>query len=61
MAEYYGVGVLPARVRKPKDKPNVENGVQNVERWVLAPLRKQIFFSLAEAEPGHETAAGGPQ
>ena len=49
MAEYYGVGVLPARVRKPKDKPNVENGVQNVERWVLAPLRKQIFFSVAEA------------
>jgi transposase len=49
MAVYYGVGVLPTRVRKPKDKPHVENGVQNVERWVLAPLRKQIFFSLAEA------------
>jgi len=49
MAEYYGVGVLPTRVRKPKDKPHVENGVQNVERWVLAPLRKQVFFSLAEA------------
>lgn len=50
MAEYYGVGVLPTRVRKPKDKPNVENAVQNVERWVLAPLRKQIFFSVAEAD-----------
>ena len=49
MAEYYGVGVLPTRVRKPKDKPSVENGVQNVERWVLAPLRKQIFFSVTEA------------
>jgi len=49
MAEYYQVAVLPARVRKPKDKPAVENGVQNVERWVLAPLRHQTFFSEAEA------------
>ena len=49
MAEYYQVAVLPARVRKPKDKPAVENGVQNVERWVLAPLRHRTFFSEAEA------------
>ena len=48
MAMYYKVAVLPARPRKPKDKPKVENGVQNVERWVLAPLRKRTFFSLAE-------------
>jgi len=49
MAEYYQVAVLPARVRKPRDKGNVENGVQNVERWVLAPLRNQTFFSVGEA------------
>ena len=49
MAEYYQVAVLPARVRKPRDKGTVENGVQNVERWVLAPLRNQTFFSLGEA------------
>ena len=49
MAEYYQVAVLPARVRKPRDKGHVENGVQNVERWVLAPLRHQTFFSEAEA------------
>jgi transposase len=49
MAEYYQVAVLPARVRKPKDKPSIENGVQNVERWVLAPLRHRTFFSEAEA------------
>ena len=48
MAEYYQVAVLPARVRKPRDKGSVENGVQNVERWVVAPLRNQTFFSLAE-------------
>jgi transposase len=49
MAEYYQVAVLPARVRKPRDKGNVENGVQNVTRWMLAPLRHQTFFSEAEA------------
>jgi transposase len=49
LAEHYGLAVLPARVRKPKDKPHVENSVQNVERWVLAPLRKRTFFSIGEA------------
>jgi transposase len=49
LAEHYGVAVLPARVRKPKDKPHVENSVQNVERWVLAPLRNRTFFSIGEA------------
>jgi transposase len=49
MAEHYQVAVLPARVRKPKDKAHVENGVQNVERWLLAPLRNRTFFSVAEA------------
>lgn len=49
MAEHYQVAVLPARPRKPKDKPAAENGVQNVERWVLAPLRNHTFFSLGEA------------
>ena len=49
LAEYYRVAVIPARIRHPKDKASVENGVQNVERWVLAPLRKRPFFSIAEA------------
>lgn len=48
MAQHYGVAVIPARVRKPRDKGKVENGVQQVERWVLAPLRNRRFFSLAE-------------
>ncbi len=49
LAEHYHVAVLPARVRRPKDKAHVENGVQNVERWILAVLRNQTFFSIAEA------------
>ena len=49
LAEHYCVAVLPARVRKPRDKAHAENSVQNVERWVLAPLRNRTFFSVEEA------------
>lgn len=49
LAAHYGVAVLPARPRKPKDKAKVEGGVLIVERWILARLRNQRFFSLAEA------------
>jgi transposase len=48
LAEHYGVAVLPARSRKPKDKAKVEVGVQVVERWILAALRNRQFFSLGE-------------
>jgi transposase len=46
--EYYGTAVLPARPFKPKDKAKVENAVLIVERWVLARLRNQTFFGLAQ-------------
>ncbi len=42
------VAVLPARVRRPRDKAKAEVGVQLVERWILAALRNQTFFSLQE-------------
>src|SRR5204862_320990 len=47
-ADHYGTVVIPARVRKPRDKAKVEAGVLVVERWILAALRKRTFFSLAE-------------
>ena len=49
LARHYDLVVLPARVRKPRDKAKIECAVQVVERHVLAPLRNRIFFSLAEA------------
>jgi len=49
LAEHYKFAVLPARVRKPKDKGKAENGVQNVERWIIAPLRNRVFYSVYEA------------
>lgn len=49
LAAHYGTAVVPARVRKPKDKAKAEVGVQIVQRFVLAALRNRTFFSLAEA------------
>jgi len=49
MAAHYGVAVIPARPRKPRDKAKVEAGVLLAERWVLARLRNWRFYSLAEA------------
>ena len=46
-AEHYGVAVIPARPKQPKDKAKVEKAVQEVERQILAPLRDQPFASLA--------------
>jgi transposase len=47
-ATHYGLAILPARVRKPRDKAKVEAGVLLAQRWILARLRHQRFFSLAE-------------
>ena len=47
MAAHYGTTVLPARPGKPRDKAKVETGVLVVQRWILARLRNQTFFSLA--------------
>ena len=48
LAEHYGFAIVPARVRRPRDKAKAEVGVQVVERWILAALRHRTFFSLAE-------------
>jgi len=48
LAEHYEFAVLPARAGKPKDKAKAENAVQQVQRWVLAPLRDEVFTSVAE-------------
>ena len=48
MAAHYGVAIIPARPRKPKDKAKVEGGVLIVERWILAALRKRTFFGIGE-------------
>ena len=48
MAEHYGTAVLPARPKRPRDKAKVEVAVQVVQRWILARIRNEVFFSLEE-------------
>jgi len=49
LGEHYGVAVIPARPYRPREKAKAEVGVQVVQRWIVAALRKHKFFSLDEA------------
>jgi transposase len=49
LARHYGIAIVPTRVRRPRDKASVEGAVNQVERWVLAPLRNRRLLSLDEA------------
>ena len=48
MSAHYGVGVLPTRPYRARDKAKVESGVQVVQRWIVAALRHRTFFALEE-------------
>lgn len=49
LCRHYGTAPIPARARKPKDKPRAEAAVLLCQRWILFRLRKRSFFTLAEA------------
>ncbi len=46
LGEHYGVAIIPARPYRARDKAKAEAGVQVVQRWIVAALRKRKFFSL---------------
>ena len=48
MAMHYGIGVVPARPYRPRDKAKAESGVLLAERWIIAALRNRKFFSIEE-------------
>ena len=48
LAYHYRVAICPARVRKPRDKPGVEETVGWLETWLMEWLKTQVFFSLEE-------------
>ncbi|MDZ4271534.1 MAG: IS21 family transposase [Erythrobacter sp.] len=45
-ARHYGISIIPARVRKPKDKGAVEGAVKVIEMRILASARDRVFASL---------------
>ncbi len=46
LGRHYDTAIVPARPRHPRDKAKVEVGVQVAQRWILARLRNETFFSL---------------
>ena len=48
LAKHYGIAVVPARVKRPRDKPVVEGSIGWLETWLLEWLSGQIFFSFEE-------------
>lgn len=44
----YRCACMPARVRHPKDKPHAEGGVLIIQRWILARLRHEQIYGLAD-------------
>jgi transposase len=58
LADHYGFVVLPARIRRPRDKAKVEAAVGIVSRFVLGKLRNRRFFSLGELNDAvHDSVA----
>jgi transposase len=49
LAEHYQIAVIPARVKKARDKAKVEKAVQTIQREILAPLRNHRFYSFTDA------------
>lgn len=48
MAEYYDTTIMPARVRKPKDKAAVEGAVGDITNYLFGRFRNRLFFSFDE-------------
>lgn len=50
LAEHYGTAIVPARVRHPQDKSLAEGTVKLASTWIIAALRNQKFFTIAEVK-----------
>lgn len=50
LAEHYETAIVPARVRHPQDKSLAEGTVKLASTWIIAALRNQKFFTIAEVK-----------
>ena len=50
LADHYGTAIVPTRVESPQDKSHAEGTVSYASTWILAALRNDTFFSLADAK-----------
>lgn len=44
LGEYYKTAIMPARVRKPKQKVSVEGTVEKIATAIIAKLRNEVFY-----------------
>lgn len=47
-AQWHGTFLLPARVKSPDDKPNVEGAVRIITQSILLDMQEMTFFSLED-------------
>lgn len=45
---HYQTHIMAARVSKPRDKPSVEKEVDLAYKWIMAPLRNTVLYSVRE-------------
>lgn len=48
LGEHYMTAIMPAQVRKPKQKASAEGTVKDAATWVIAQLRNRAFADLDE-------------
>jgi transposase len=46
LSRHYDVAIIPARVRRPRDKASVESGVGWLETWLLEWLKQKTYYSF---------------
>lgn len=47
-AEHHGAAIVPARIRKPRDKSVAESAVDLVEQWIIGPADEMTFYTIEE-------------
>ena len=61
MANHYGVGVLPARPKKPRDKAKVENGVRFAQSYIPGPPAPADLLLAGRMQRRHRRDGGAHQ
>ena len=46
LGNHYMTAIMPAQVRKPKQKVSAENTVGNIAKAIIAELRNETFYNL---------------
>lgn len=50
LGEHYMTAIMPAQVRKPKQKASAEGTVKDAATWVIAQLRNEVFTSFDQVQ-----------